>query len=117
LDITWTEQNRFLIVRIDGEIDHHNTDTIRAAVDKAFERTKARHIIFDMARVGFMDSSGIGMLIGRYRAAESMGGKVFAVGIQKPLRRLFDLAGLAKIIACFDTSESAMAAEGGNKHA
>ena len=116
MEITWTEQSRFLIVQIDGEIDHHSADTIRAAVDKAYERTNAKHIIFDMARVGFMDSSGVGLLIGRYRAAEGMGGKVYAVGMREPLRRLFDLAGLTKIIKCHDTAADAMT-EGGARHA
>jgi len=114
MEIIWTEQNRFLIVKIDGEIDHHSTDIIRATVDKSFDRAKAKHIIFDMARVGFMDSSGIGMLIGRYRAIEGMGGKVYAVGMGEPLRRLFDISGLTKIIICRDTAADVMAERGEN---
>jgi len=118
MDIQCTERARCLIVRIDGEIDHHTADMIRTQVDKQFARSTARHIIFDLEAVRFMDSSGIGMIIGRYRALESMGGKVFAVRLDSGLNRLFEISGLKKIIICHADVDAALAdAKGGQHHA
>ena len=115
MEISWKEQNRFLLVNITGEIDHHTAEEIRTKVDKAFARAGAKHIVFDMSRVGFMDSSGIGVLIGRYRAIEALGGKVFTVGIGDDLRRIFDISGLPKIIGCYADAEAAIKSVEGNK--
>ena len=118
MDINIAEQNRFLIVRIQGELDHHSADDIRTKTDKAFARSQARHIIFDFRHVSFMDSSGIGMIIGRYKMLSAAGGKVFAVGIGDNLKRIFDISGLPKIIGCYRDAEEAMATEkGGEGHA
>ena len=115
MEINCMEQNRFLIVDIAGEIDHHTAEEIRTKVDKAFARMGAKHIIFNMSRVGFMDSSGIGVLIGRYRMIESMGGKVLAAGIGEGLQRIFDISGLPKIIGCHADVNAAMASIGGSE--
>ena len=115
MEINISEQSRFLIVRIQGELDHHSADDIRTKADKAFARSQARHIIFDFRHVTFMDSSGIGMIIGRYKMLSAAGGKVFAVGISDSLKRIFEISGLQKIIGCYRDAEEAMAAEKGGE--
>ena len=105
MEINCTERNGNLVVKISGEIDHHSADSIRFDVERSFFKTKAKNIIFDFAHVGFMDSSGIGMIIGRYKEISKVGGKVFAINIGPEINRIFDLSGLKKIIQCFESLE------------
>ena len=101
MDINFVERNGNLIVKIRGEIDHHTADKIRHAVESRYAGSGAANIIFDFAHVGFMDSSGIGMVIGRYKEAQKVGGRVFAINIGADISRIFEISGLKKIIPCF----------------
>lgn len=108
MDIICSKKNRTLIVKIIGDIDHHSSEEIRNKIDKEFNRNNARDIILDFGGVEFMDSSGIGMIIGRYKNTELKGGRVLAVNINRDVERIFDISGLKKIIACFDSVSDAM---------
>lgn len=105
--ITVNESTLTLIVAMSGEIDHHTSEDIREKVDKAYERTGCRHIIFDFSRVTFMDSSGIGMIIGRYKHTEKRGGILSIAGMNDELSRIYKISGLAKIVKCFASVEEA----------
>lgn len=102
MDIKCIERNGNLIVKIVGEIDHHFTEEIRNVIEREFYKTRARNIVFDFAHVGFMDSSGIGMVIGRYKELKKSDGKVFAINIGPDIKRIFDISGLKKIVPCFE---------------
>ena len=99
--INCTQRNGNLIVKIRGEIDQHSTEQIRKQIESDFANLNARNIIFDFAHVSFMDSSGIGMMIGRYKELGKSGGRVFAINIGPEISRIFDISGLRKIIPCF----------------
>ena len=101
MDLQFTQRNGNLIVKIRGEIDHHNTEKIRRAVEGEFASSAARNIVFDFAYVTFMDSSGIGMIIGRYKELQKLGGRVFAINIGTSIDRIFEISGLKRIIPCF----------------
>jgi len=96
-----------LVARPQAEIDHHTAERMRVQIDAAFEKSSCRHIVLDFTDVNFMDSSGIGMIIGRYKNAEKRGGKMALAGMSKEMTRLFTISGLAKIIAQADTVEEA----------
>ena len=96
-----------LIATPDCEIDHHSAERLRGQVDAAFEKSSCRHIIFDFSGVRFMDSSGIGMLIGRYKNAEKRGGRLMLASMGDEMGRLFQISGLAKIITRTATVEEA----------
>jgi len=100
MKIICEEKERNLVVTIHGDIDHHSSEEIKTAVDKSFQRSNAKNIIINFENVDFMDSSGIGMLIGRYKMLENKGegGKLFSVGMSAVLARLFDISGLHKIM-------------------
>lgn len=100
--------NRTLLVRIYGEIDHHFTEDIRNKIDKEFNIKRCQNIIIDFNNVNFMDSSGIGMIIGRYKLVSQNGGKVYAFGLKNNAKRIFDMSGLNKLIKCFDLEEEAI---------
>ncbi|MCL2350163.1 MAG: anti-sigma factor antagonist [Defluviitaleaceae bacterium] len=101
MDINFAERNGNLIIKIRGEIDSHSAQNIRGAVEEKFASSAAKNIIFDFAHVGFMDSSGIGMVIGRYKELQKLGGRVFAINIGSTIDRIFEISGLKKIIPCF----------------
>lgn len=106
MNIECLEKNRNLIVKINGEIDHHTANKIKSEIEKEFLKNKSKNIIFDFSKVRFMDSSGIGIIIGRYKELKIMGGKVFAINISPEINRIFVLSGLKRIIPCIESIEN-----------
>ena len=102
MDVKCTQRNGNLVVKLNGEIDHHTADGIRSTVDREYQKSWLKNLVFDFAHVGFMDSSGIGMLIGRYKEATKAGGRVYAINIGAGIGRIFEVSGLTKIISCFN---------------
>ena len=109
MDVQFAVHNRNLIVSIHGDIDHHSSALLREKIDKELKKTEAKNIVFDFTRVGFMDSSGIGMIIGRYKAAQEKGGTVAVAALSGDLSRLFTMSGLHKIIKQYKDADEASA--------
>ena len=97
-----------LVARPDCEIDHHSASQLRTQLDAAFEKSPCRHMVMDFSNVSFMDSSGIGMIIGRYKAAEKRGGKLALANMSDDIARIYQISGLAKIITKAATVEEAL---------
>lgn len=108
MELTCDCYNRNLIIKINGEIDHHTSEMIREKVDKEFSRNNAKNIIFDFSNINFMDSSGIGVIMGRYRHTKQLGGNVAIVGANASLDRIFNISGLHKIINSYENMEQAL---------
>lgn len=101
-----------LYIELEGEIDHHNAQGLREKIDMAFDPTGCKQMIFDFSGVTFMDSSGIGMIIGRYKNVKKRGGNVAVVGMSPEIGRIFQISGLAKIIDSYKTVKEAEIALG-----
>lgn len=99
---------RCLIIRLDGELDHHNAIEIREKADRLIERNRVKHIIFDFSGADFMDSAGIGVIMGRYKKVIFIGGKIAVASVNPTVDRIFRLSGLYKIIDKYDTVEAAL---------
>ncbi len=84
-----------LTARIAGEIDHHTAAHLREAIDEAAESVLPRLLILDFSGVSFMDSSGIGLIMGRYKLMQSMGGELRVERASPQLKKLMNLAGLS----------------------
>lgn len=108
MELKFDKIEHTLVVYIIGDIDHHTSEIIKNTCNRELKRKHCKNIIFDMTMVSFMDSSGIGMLIGRYKETEIFGGIVMATGISSVLDKIFQLSGLYKIIKCFPTTEEAV---------
>lgn len=91
-----TEKNA-LTVWLSGELDHHAARSVREQVDAAIERSAAQVVRLDFSGVTFMDSSGIGLIMGRYRLLQGRGGRLLVVGTSERLLRVMKLAGLNKL--------------------
>jgi len=100
-----------LIVRPEGELDHHYAARLRQAVDGAIMVGDIRRVVFDFTGVGFMDSSGIGVLMGRYRLMSAVGGSVSAFGVSPRLDKLITMSGIKKIINIYETEYQATASQ------
>jgi len=87
-----------LIVKVFGELDHNAAETMRGELDAKIRDADVRRLIFDMNGVDFMDSSGIGMMIGRYKVMTRKGGSVAVTGVGERMDRIFEMAGLYRII-------------------
>ena len=97
-----------LIMIITGDVDHHSSESIKQIADKRIMENNIRNIIFDFSRSTFMDSSGIGVMIGRYKLVNMAGGRIAAVNINPTIDRIFVISGLNKIIERYDTVEDAL---------
>ena len=87
-----------MTARLSGEIDHHSAREMREAIDDTAQKLKPYCLRLDFTRVPFMDSSGVGIILGRYRKISCFGGKVYAVNAGSRIRRLLLLSGLENIV-------------------
>ncbi len=98
-----------LVIHLKEDLDHHTALTVREMADTLLARNHAKHILFDFTGVEFMDSSGIGVIMGRYRQVIFQGGRVGVMGVGSNVDRIFRISGLYKIIEQYDTAEGAFA--------
>lgn len=94
-----------ITVSLSGEIDHHNAAALRLEADEAIQSSLAPNVRLDFGDVTFMDSSGIGFVLGRYRIAESYGGNVEVVNLSDRLYSMMKLAGLDKLVTLKNKKE------------
>jgi len=103
--VTYNELDKLLIMEITEEIDHHTANKIRSRADFEIERNLPQKVIFDFNNVAFMDSSGIGMLIGRYKLVSSLGGSLYMINVKPNVKKIFEISGVLKIIPILENIE------------
>lgn len=81
-----------------GEIDHHEAVEVRSKLDNIILEERPKKLIFDFSKVTFMDSSGIGLVLGRYRIMTSLGGKTVIKGTNDAIGKIFTMSGIGKIM-------------------
>ena len=84
-------------VVLDGEIDHHSASLIRISIDDAIIHKRPQTLILDFSKVSFMDSSGIGLVMGRYKLMRSVGGRIRVEHLSPAAYKVMKLAGLEKL--------------------
>ena len=87
-----------VIYALGGEIDHHQAAKIRNELDSMIMEERPNILTFDFTNVKFMDSSGIGLVLGRNRLIAALGGKVEIIGASSSIERIFKMSGVDKII-------------------
>ena len=98
MDCKYFQEDKMLFFQITEEIDHHFAEEIRRKADYEITRYMPRKIIFDFNKVTFMDSAGIGMLIGRYKVAKMLGSTIEMVNVKPSVKKIFEMSGILKII-------------------
>lgn len=92
------EVDKVLVFKITDEIDDCSVQKIRRKADYEIERYMPRKVIFDFDSVTFMDSAGIGFIIGRYKFTNMLGGKLEVANLTQSVRKIFEMSGILKLI-------------------
>jgi len=108
LQVEIEHDSKALIVRLKGELDHHTAETVRARMEEAIADSNCRNVILNMEHLSFMDSSGLGVILGRYKQITGKGGKMVVCGINPSVHRLFQMSGLFKIVTVEENERSAV---------
>lgn len=98
MNVEYKKNLKTLIFKIEEEIDHHNVEKIRKRADYEIEIHIPKKVIFDFENVTFMDSSGIGMLIGRYKLISMLGGKTSIINVKPAVKKVLEMSGVLKLI-------------------
>lgn len=102
MKVKYNTLDKLLVLELTEEIDHHSTEKIRRRADYEIQRHIPRKTIFDFSGVTFMDSAGIGMVIGRYKIISMLGGKVAMINVKPNVKKIFEMSGILKIIPIED---------------
>lgn len=95
--LTHEKKRAVVTVRLSGELDHMQTARLRRELDELIADPGVKRLVFDLSELNFMDSSGIGMIIGRYKVMTRRGGSV-AVRAGRQVSRILELSGLYQIV-------------------
>ena len=96
-----------LIVRLAGELDHYCAQSVRRELDRLIADRTIRWLILDFTRLQFMESSGIGVILGRYRQMRDRGGHVGVIHMNPHIARIFHMSGMDRVIKELDRQEAA----------
>ncbi len=103
---TYESDGDMLTVKILGEIDHHCAVSVRGDIDELIYKCRPKMLRIDLSEVGFMDSSGLGLIMGRYSLMSKLGGETVVKDPCEPISRILSLAGIGKIIRIERTKKS-----------
>ena len=94
----YEKENKRLIFEIHEEIDEYVVQNMRRRLDNEIERYMPKDVIFDFNKVSFMDSAGIGMIIGRYKMIKMLGGELEIENATRSVRKVLEMSGITRII-------------------
>ena len=95
-------QENCLTVFLPGELDHHNAEEIRRESDQLIDKNHIRYVIFDFENTTFCDSSGIGVIMGRYKKIYMLGGEVCAVHTNERMKKILTMSGVTRIMHIYE---------------
>lgn len=108
MDLEMKVVDKNLIVRLSGELDMVVADDFRNKVEQALDEHPVKNIILNLGGVRFIDSSGLGVILGRYKRISLEGGKIALVEMQPQVNRILELSGLFKIMEQYDSEDDAL---------
>ncbi|SDW55740.1 anti-anti-sigma regulatory factor, SpoIIAA [Marininema mesophilum] len=101
-----------LIVRLSGELDHHTATQVRQRLENELSKEIDTNLVLNLEDLTFMDSSGLGVVLGRYRQISQLGGQMAVCSVQPSIHRLFEMSGLFKVFSFYENEEQAIQACG-----
>ena len=105
MECIYVPKDKQLTLKIEEEIDEYATEKLRRKIDNEITRFLPRIVIFDFSNVTFMDSAGIGMLLGRYKIIKMLGGQLELLNVNKQIEKIFEISGILKIIPLIKNNE------------
>lgn len=106
--LQFEKHTNILVITLSGELDHNSAEEVRVKIDDRIDRDNIQKVVLDFSGVTFMDSSGIGAVLGRYKKLSNKGGKLCVAEPSKNVNRIFELAGLYKVIKNYNTVDEAV---------
>ena len=100
--------NNTLVVKINGDMDHNNAAIVRHKIDKEIKTRPIKNIVFDFGDLEFMDSSVIGLILGRYKLVKGLNGNIYIARPKPSVMKIINISGLHKIIPIYDNLEKAV---------
>ena len=97
-----------LVVALEGELDHHTSEDARKDIDRQYYNNNLLNIILDLRNLSFMDSSGIGLIMGRYKNCKDEGGRVSIVSTNSNVNRILKMSGLLKLVDIYSNVDEAI---------
>ena len=108
MDVKLLRKGTTLVIRIMEDMDHHSAQYLRQKIDNEIIKSTVKNIIFDFSKVNFMDSSGIGIVVGRYKNIQKLNGRAAIVNANPKLMQIFEMSGVLKIIPAYADLEDAL---------
>ena len=106
MESKYFKEDKLLVLKITEEIDEYSSQKIRRKADNEIERYMPKKVIFDFNSVSFMDSAGIGLLIGRYKLTNMIGGKMEVANLTASVKKIFEMSGILKLIPITELAET-----------
>lgn len=106
---TYEARGHVLVIHLPKELDHHNCRNLKYETDLLLAENYINRIIFDFTRTEFMDSSGIGILLNRYKQMAANGGKTVLCGVNARIHRILTIGGITRLMEQYSTREAALA--------
>ncbi|MTI49185.1 anti-sigma F factor antagonist [Sporosalibacterium faouarense] len=97
-----------LIVRFTGELDHHTAQEIRNKIDNKYKNDMLKNIILDLKGINFMDSSGIGLIMGRYKTTRANDGSLVLINVNSRMEKILTMSGILKIVKVYRNEDEAL---------
>lgn len=98
MNVTYDNENRVLKFQITEEVDHCAAEKIRNRADFEIQKYMPQKVVMDFNEVSFMDSAGIGMILGRYKTTKMVGGTLNITNVKQSLKKVLEMSGVLKII-------------------
>lgn len=98
MEINAVRRGPRVTVHLAGELDHHSAARVRSALDAILRDVTVREMLLDMRNVTFMDSAGLGVVLGRYKTLSGRGGRMIVSGMRTSIDRIFRMSGLYALV-------------------
>jgi len=98
MKIWYSEENDTIIAHLEGDIDHHSVKYFKSNIDNVIEEKKPKTMVLDLKGVPFTDSSGIAIVIGRYKLLKEYNGTLKIINASKQVRKVFSFSALEKMM-------------------
>ncbi|AFS78043.1 anti-sigma F factor antagonist SpoIIAA [Gottschalkia acidurici 9a] len=106
MQLDFKVKNESLLVNFNGELDHHTAKYVRDKIDEAYADHNTNNIVIDLNNLNFMDSSGIGLLMGRYKIVTQKGGNLSIINVSPRVEKILKMSGILKIVNILDTDQA-----------
>lgn len=108
MQVIFEVRDKNLIVRFNGELDHHSAEDIRKKIDEEYRRKMLKNIVLDLKGINFMDSSGIGLIMGRYKSTNGNNGKLALINVNPRMEKILTMSGIMKLVKIFENEVEAL---------